>query len=177
MALALLGIGNVLACDDGVGVYACHYVRAHYSFSPQIHIVDGGVEGMALLDYFATYAHVVLLDAIAIEDEAGAMYIIPAQELAGYGLNSGGAHEVGAIQCMDMLELLGKPLPQAHVIGIVPHDTSYAIALSIPLREAFGRYIETIVERLSQWGITATPKESSVTLEEIIEGFRVPKSN
>ncbi|HHD83588.1 MAG TPA: hydrogenase expression/formation protein, partial [Campylobacteraceae bacterium] len=48
----LLGIGNVLQKDDGIGVYAAEYLLRNYTFSPEISIINGGVEGIKLLDIF-----------------------------------------------------------------------------------------------------------------------------
>ncbi len=46
----LLGIGNVLQKDDGIGIYAAEYLLHNYSFSPNLSIINGGVEGIKLLD-------------------------------------------------------------------------------------------------------------------------------
>ncbi|HHH72856.1 MAG TPA: hydrogenase maturation protease, partial [Sulfuricurvum sp.] len=108
---ALLGVGNILEYDDGIAVYAAAYLEANYRFTPDVNIINGGVEGINLLDVFIEHDRILILDAIEIEDAPGSIYHIPAAELTGYGLNSGGAHEVGVLQCLDMLELMGRPQP------------------------------------------------------------------
>jgi len=168
---AVLGIGNILEYDDGIAVYASAYLEANFTFSPTIHIINGGVEGINLLDVFIEHQRIFVLDAIAIDDTPGSIYHIPAFELSGYGLNSGGAHEIGVMQCLDMLELMGKPLPEASVIGIVPQTIDVRIGLTDPLRAAFENYVNAIVKLLRAARIDVTPVLTPKPLEEIIDTF------
>ena len=46
--MTILGIGNVLQKDDGLGVYASTYLKENYSFSKDVSIINGGVEGINL---------------------------------------------------------------------------------------------------------------------------------
>jgi len=165
---AILGVGNILEKDDGVAVYATAYLRENYSFKPPIDIINGGVEGINLLNLFMEYEYILILDAINIEDEAGSIYHIPSHELAGYGLNSGGAHEVGVLQCIDILELMGKPLPKSSVLGIIPKTIDLHIGLSTLMHERFSSYIQTITSVLKKEGFTIKKKDVEVSLETII---------
>ncbi|MGZ8548695.1 MAG: HyaD/HybD family hydrogenase maturation endopeptidase [Sulfuricurvum sp.] len=174
MSIVVLGIGNVLEEDDGIGIYACAYLNANYTFEPKIEIINGGVEGINLLNLFMEYDRIIILDTISLNDSAGSIYDIPSCELSGYGLNSGGAHEVGVMQCLDMIELMGKPLPKSNVLGIVPATISFRMGLSKELREHFNNYINTAINYLKTLNIDATPKDSFKSLIEIIEEFKYP---
>lgn len=175
MNTAVLGVGNILEYDDGIAVYATAYLEANYTFDPPIRIINGGVEGINLLDVFIEHTQIVILDAIAVDDVPGSIYHIPSSELTGYGLNSGGAHEIGVMQCIDMLELLGRPLPASSVVGIVPEQVIVRIGLSDTLAATFPRYIDTVLNILRAGGITARPVERAVSLEAIILGFQTPR--
>jgi len=173
--LALLGVGNILELDDGIAIYATKYISLNYSFSPSIDIVNGGVEGINLLNMFMEYKHIIILDAIEIDDEAGSIYHIPSDKLTGYGLNSGGAHEIGVLQCFDILELMGKELPKSSVIGIIPEIIDVKIALSTTLEKKFLTYINTIVKIVENEGIVVLKNENMISLEEIIEEYKNPQ--
>jgi len=170
--MTLLGIGNILQKDDGIGVYASTYLKTNYIFSKELEIIDGGVEGINLFSIFEQSSDILILDTINIEDTPSAIYLIPAQELSGYGLNSGGAHEIGVLQCMDMLELQGKSLPRVMILGIVPEHITFDIDLSNTLKSAFDNYIKVAINVLKKEGIVATKKEKIVTLEEIIRDVK-----
>lgn len=174
MSTVVLGVGNVLEEDDGIGIYACAYLNANYTFSPEIEIINGGVEGINLLNLFMEHERIVILDTINIEDVAGSIYNIPSYELSGYGLNSGGAHEVGVMQCLDMIELMGKPLPVSNVLGIVPKSITFRMGLSDELFERFTSYITAVLNYLKTIGIDGSPKEIQKSLNEIIEEFKYP---
>jgi hydrogenase maturation protease len=174
--LAILGVGNILEKDDGIAIYATKYLEKNYSFSPNIDIINGGVEGINLLNLFMEYDYILILDAIEIEDEAGSIYHIPSSELTGYGLNSGGAHEIGVIQCFDILELMGKKLPSSSVLGIVPKEIDVHIGLSKKLYEKFDIYIQTLLDILKDFEIEIQRNTTTLSLKEIIESFQNPNS-
>jgi len=172
--MIIIGIGNVLQKDDGLGVYAATYIDLNYTFSQHLPIINGGVEGINLYNYLEENEHVLILDSLGLDDTPASIYAIPAQEISGYGLNNGGAHEIGIIQCLDMLELQGKPLPQAMVIGIVPDEVTFDFSLSQTLRDAFLAYISVVLQYLNKHGIKETKKDKIISLEEIINKAKDP---
>jgi hydrogenase maturation protease len=172
---AILGVGNILEMDDGIAVYAASFLQQNYTFEPAIEIINGGVEGINLLNVFMEYDRILILDAIGIEDEPGSIYHIPSSELSGLGINSGGAHEIGVMQCLDMLELLGKPLPQSSVLGIVPHTVKVHIGLTPQLQKRFNAYIETVIKILEREEFVAVKSSEEITFEMIVEEFKNPQ--
>ena len=172
--IAVLGVGNILEEDDGVAVYETKYIEENYIFEPSISIINGGVEGINLLNLFMEYGYVLILDAIEIEDEAGSMYHIPSQQLTGYGLNSGGAHEIGVLQCFDILELMGKESPVSSVLGIIPKTIDVHIGLSDVMYNSFDTYIKMALNIIEKENIKITKKEKSISLVQIIEEFKNP---
>lgn len=172
--IVVLGVGNVLEEDDGIGIYAAAYLEANYRFGGNLKIIDGGVEGINLLNLLLENDRIVILDTIDLDDEAGSIYNIPSAELSGYGLNSGGAHEVGVMQCLDMIELMGHPLPSSNVMGIVPAHISFRIGLSDKLSGVFGLYIEAVLNHLKSCGIEVAAKDTFVSLEAIVDTYRYP---
>ena len=172
--MIIIGIGNVLQKDDGLGVYAASYLNENYTFNADIQIINGGIEGIHLLNVLEENAHVIILDCLHLDDTPASIYAIPATEISGYGLNNGGAHEIGILQCMDMMELQGKALPEAIVIGMVPAEVTFAFGLSKELVEAFEGYISVVLQYLDKQGITYTTKEKHTSLTQIIDRAKDP---
>ena len=172
--MVIIGIGNVLQKDDGLGVYAASYLNENYTFSEEVEIINGGVEGIHLLNVLEESNHVVVLDCLQLNDAPASIYAIPAKEISGYGLNNGGAHEIGILQCMDMMELQGKEIPQAIVIGIVPAEVTFAFGLSDPLIHAFDGYISVVLQYLTKHDISHTKKDMTTTLQEIMNRAKDP---
>ena len=172
--MIIIGIGNILQKDDGLGVYVAHYLSENFTFTPAVEIINGGVEGINLFNYFLEGKPMLILDTIGLDDTPASIYAIPAQELTGYGLNSGGAHEIGVIQCLDMLELQGYEVPETMLIGIVPEHVTFEIALSETLQNAFEGYISVVLQYLKKQGIDATPLSNPLSLQEIIDRAKDP---
>ena len=172
--MVIIGIGNVLQKDDGLGVYAATYLNENYTFSQEIKIINGGVEGIHLLNVLEESEHVVVLDCLQLDDSPASIYAIPAKEISGYGLNNGGAHEIGILQCMDMMEMQGKEIPQAIVIGIVPAEVTFAFGLSPEIVDAFEGYISVVLQYLSKHHIEYIQKENTTTLSQIIDRAKDP---
>jgi len=173
-SLAVLGVGNILERDDGIAVYAAVFLQENFIFDPPVTIVNGGVEGINLLNFFTEHDRILILDALDLDDTPGSIYHIPSHELTGCGINSGGAHEVGVLQCIDMLELMGKPLPDSSVLGIVPERVEVGIGLTATLAARFDDYVATAVSALQREGIAVNKKPETLLLENIIERFRNP---
>ena len=172
--MVIIGIGNVLQKDDGLGVYAATYLNENYTFSQTIEIINGGVEGIHLLNVLEESDHVVVLDCLQLNDAPASIYAIPAKEISGYGLNNGGAHEIGILQCMDMMELQGKEVPEAIVIGIIPGEVTFEFGLSSEIVDAFEGYISVVLQYLSKHGVTHIKNESSTSLQNILDRAKDP---
>jgi len=172
--MVIIGIGNVLQKDDGLGVYAASYLHENYTFSEDVEIINGGVEGIHLFNVLEENNHVVVLDCLQLNDTPASIYAIPAKEISGYGLNNGGAHEIGILQCMDMMELQGKEIPEAIVIGIIPKEVTFAFGLSDEIVEAFEGYISVVLQYFTKHGITHTKNKNYTTLQEIMNRAKDP---
>ncbi len=172
--MVIIGIGNILQKDDGLGVYAASYIYENYTFSPKVQVINGGVEGIHLFNVLEENNHVIVLDCLQLDDTPASIYAIPAKEISGYGLNNGGAHEIGILQCMDMMELQGKEIPEAIVIGIIPGEVTFAFGLSDEIVDAFEGYISVVLQYLTKYGITHTKNENHTTLQEIMNRAKDP---
>jgi len=173
--MIIIGIGNVLQKDDGLGVYASTYLNENYTFDTSIQIINGGVEGIHLLNVLEENDHIIILDCLQLDDAPASIYAIPAQEISGYGLNNGGAHEIGILQCMDMMELQGKEVPEAIVIGIVPAEVTFTFGLSDEIVGAFEGYVSVVLQYLAKHGIRYTQKKNTTPLTEIIDRAKDPR--
>lgn len=175
MKTAVIGVGNILFQDDGIGVFASRYLEENYTFGEGVDFIDGGTLGIHLLHYYETYERVLILDTISLKDEAGSIYVIPSEELAGLGGHKNTAHEVEVSDMINASLFLQNPA-QIEVIGIVPHDiVSVAIGLSRELAVFFQTFVATVVAELDKKGIGATPKQQQMTLQEIVQAYQTPQ--
>jgi hydrogenase maturation protease len=162
----LLGIGNLLFCDDGIGVIAASYLNRNFHYHPALEIVDGGTLGLALLEYFIDYDNVLIVDTISSNVESGMIYKIPSNELLGSNSYKKTAHEVEVVQMLETCQLYDSKA-KTTIIGIVPHDIkTIKVGVSDSLKLKFDMLIETVIESIEDLNINVTRK-NNLTLEEI----------
>ncbi|MBN2824652.1 MAG: HyaD/HybD family hydrogenase maturation endopeptidase [Campylobacterales bacterium] len=176
MTTAIVGVGTIIFQDEGVGVYAQKYIEENYSFEDDVTLVDGGVLGFKLMTYYQDYDRVLILDTITIEDEVGAIYNLPAQELLGLGSYKQTAHEVEVAEMLEICSLLEK-MAEVSIIGIVPKDIqSVNVGLSDELKTAFSAFIEATMQELDKSGVKFSKNENEVSLEQVIASYNSPQS-
>jgi hydrogenase maturation protease len=69
--VTVLGIGNILLSDEGVGVHVIDLLKERYLFSPEIDLIDGGTMGLDLLPLFQTRDKILIIDAVDFGKKAG----------------------------------------------------------------------------------------------------------
>ncbi|ADN09356.1 HyaD/HybD family hydrogenase maturation endopeptidase [Sulfurimonas autotrophica] len=168
----VIGIGNLLFCDDGIGVIAINYLRKNYEFKQKLELLDGGTLGFNLAEYFLNYDNVFIVDTISIDDKAGEIYKIPSDELLNSSRYKNTAHEVEVVEMLEICELHGKRA-NITLFGIIPQDiNSIGIGLSEVLHRKFDLLIQTLLKEVEILGIEVVKKDN-VLLAEIIDELRL----
>ncbi len=164
----VIGVGNLLFCDDGVGVIAVEYLKKKYNFSDGFELLDGGTLGFNLIEYFTEYDNVFIVDTISIDDNSGEIYKIPSKELLGGNGYKHTAHEVEVVHMLQACELYEKKA-DITIFGVVPKDIkSSRIGLSESLEKSFDTLIETIINAVQDLGVKVTQK-NSLTYKEVLQ--------
>lgn len=156
----VIGVGNLLFKDEGIGIYAAKYIEENYDFEPSIEIIDGGTLGFKLMSYFQEYDNVIILDTVSIEDTPGEIYRLPSDVLLGLGNYRKTAHEVEIIEMLEICSVLDEHAAVT-IIGIIPEDIEKVeIGLTPKIEERFNEYIAHIVKEIEGIGSKATLKNT-----------------
>lgn len=167
----MVGVGNVLFQDEGIGVYAVKYLEKNYTFEPAIDLLDGGTLGFKLMAYFQEYENVFILDTVSIEDTPGSVYCLPSEVLLGLGAYRKTAHEVEIIEMLEICSLL-ESHANVTVVGIVPKDIeSVNSGLTDEVLSGFESLIAKTLQELQKVGVEAVKKPTNTPLDEIITNF------
>ncbi|MFQ6372706.1 HyaD/HybD family hydrogenase maturation endopeptidase [Shewanella sp. YIC-542] len=123
MKLLLLGIGNVLYADEGIGVHFVNYIHANYRFSHPEHelvMLDGGTLAQGLTPIISQYDALIVVDTINAADcGPGEVYFFDFDQAPPEVDWQGSAHEVEMLQTLTMMEMLGDR-PHTMVLGVTP---------------------------------------------------------
>lgn len=152
----VVGMGNILYRDEGVGVFAARCLEMCYRFTPEIDVVDGATLGFGLMELFEPGAKIIVLDAILTEAPAGTVYRLSREQLLELGPSvQPTAHEVEPLELLKLSAVLGEP-PDMVLMGIVPADAqTMQLGLTPQLATAFPAYVDALVAELSAAGVAA----------------------
>lgn len=143
--IVILGVGNLLLGDEGVGIHAINELK-NESFSPSVKIIDGGTAGIDLLFWLEDADYVIIIDCMEANAEPGSIYRLPADELI---LNASGnnisLHEISLQEILFIAKKIGK-LPPTVIYGVQPK----IITLSDQLSPAVNRILPRLLQLIRQ---------------------------
>ncbi|MHB1037982.1 MAG: hydrogenase maturation protease [Pirellulales bacterium] len=138
----VLGIGNLLMGDEGVGVHAVRALERE-TLPEGVELLDGGTGGFHLLGAMRDYPEIILIDATLDDSPPGTVRITQPRFASDYP-RSLGAHDIGLRDLIESAALLG-PLPKVHLVTVSVVDISMATTeLTPPVRDALGEVIRAV---------------------------------
>lgn len=147
--LLVLGLGNLLLRDDGVGLELLKRLGDRFADVSGIELVEGGTQGLALLPYLERPRALLVLDAAALGAAPGTVHVVwnPEHHAAPRGL---GAHEGNAGELLDAARLIGYLPEQVCLVGVEPADISTGIGLSGEVAGALEDALEAATAALAR---------------------------
>ncbi len=144
----MLGVGNLLQHDDGVGVHVIHeMMEKNFDLRYGIDLVDGATAGLDLIPVLEGRERIIIIDALRLEDEPGSLYRFRPHDLPGRAMVDT-VHELGILQALSILEMRGE-YPEVEIIGVVAGDvTEMSMELTLPVREAIPAVIQVVEEMI-----------------------------
>lgn len=113
--ILVMGIGNYLMGDEGVGVHLAQKLSA-LSLPSNVDVVDGGTGGFHLLEYFESYERIILIDATLDERPAGTIRLIKPKFASDFPAAMS-THDIGLKDMVSSLQLMGKS-PNIHLFVV-----------------------------------------------------------
>lgn len=171
--LLILGLGNVLLADDGLGIAAVARLAARYDLPSSVRAVDGGTLGLALLPLLTDARDVILVDAVAADAPAGTLVRLGGDEVPGAVRHRLSPHQVGVADLLDGARLLDQLPGRLVLLGLVPASLSLAVARSAPVEEHLDELVEALAAetRALGYGCLARSDDGS-TLDGSFAGAR-----
>ena len=139
--ILVLGVGNTLLTDDGVGVWAAQKL-VEESWPEGVAIMDGGTFTQDIFHLLEGYDELLVLDVVHAGQEPGSCFILAEEDLVQKESQRLSLHDIDLIDSLRMAGLLGKR-PAMRVLGMEPYDiSSWNMGLSPVCQAAFPGYIE-----------------------------------
>lgn len=150
-SILVLGIGNVLRSDDGVGIHAIHAFEAE-QIPEGVTIEDGGTGGFSLLDIIQGYDKIIVIDAMELGAPAGTVRELTVDDLSSIKsrLNEG-THGFNLSDMRALCETLNGVSPEITLIGVQPGTIDFSEHLSPEVEKSIARIRQIVLTEISQF--------------------------
>ena len=159
LKVLVLGVGNILLCDEGVGVKAAESLMNGYDLPDEVTVADGGTGGPRLTSLMKGFGLVIILDAVKYGGEPGTLYRIPGDELKKSPPIMATAHEITIPDLLALAALEGIE-PEVVIIGIEPKEITPSLELTDTVKDKLPRLVELTVEELEKRGFTVNKRRA-----------------
>jgi hydrogenase maturation protease len=135
MRTVVLGLGNLIHSDDGIGIHAVEKLRADPHFPPYVTLIDGGTQGLALLPYLSGFQRLLAIDAVDVGEKPGAIVRLEGPQLDRLP-GKPSVHQLAFADLMIAMRLLGEKPDEVVLLGVQPQSTDWGVDLTEPVRAA-----------------------------------------
>ena len=140
--ILILGVGNILLTDEGVGVWAVQELQTRYQFPECVELIDGGTQGLWLMSTIHGSDHVIVVDAVMGKGRPGTLYRLERDDLPRELRIKQSAHDSDLIEALNLTEMVDAAPKTCVVIGIQPEDI---ITMSLEMTSTVSAKIDEII--------------------------------
>ena len=148
----VIGLGNPLMGDDGLGIAVIEQLQQHWRFDPPVEIVDGGTWGMNLLHHIEGAGRLLLVDAMKSGKTPGALVVLQRDEIPRVLSTKLSPHQIDLREVLAVAELRGLLPDPTVAVGLEAERVEMSTELSPTLQDGVPSLIDRIIQLLEQWG-------------------------
>ncbi len=149
----MLGIGNILQRDDGAGIRALEALREGFSFSDNVTLIDGGTTIFHNMGIFAAADKMIVFDSVKLDGPPGTVYTFNSDDYRVKMPRKATSHDVGVLNTLSMMELIGQKPPEVIIIGVQPKEYGiWSEELTPEVAAAIPEMIRRAATLLKEWG-------------------------
>jgi hydrogenase maturation protease len=157
--ILILGVGNLLLCDEGVGVHVAQKMMK-MDLPPEVQVVEGGTDGFGLVNVILEADRMILIDAVKGGGQPGSIYRFAIEDCPPYpDLFKTSVHQISILEVINLSSLIGST-PQTTIIGVEPACIEMGMELSPQVEQKIPKIIQMIQEEVEvslgrKWGNTS----------------------
>jgi hydrogenase maturation protease len=152
--ILILGIGNTLLSDEGVGVHMLDYLRRHHPELSDAQFLDGGTLSFTLAPWIEEADCLVVLDAAELKASPGTVQVFEEAEMDHFaGRTKRSVHEVSLGDLLAIAHLTDALPENRALVAIQPQEIDWGHALSNPVKQALPQAAYEVLSLLRQWAV------------------------
>ncbi len=149
--ILLLGVGNTLLADEGVGVHALQLLQATHP-TTNVCFIDGGTLSFSLAQWIADCPHLIVLDAAQLKQPAGTVKTFVGQAMDRFlGQVKRSVHEVSLLDLLDIARLTDTLPQQRALIGIQPEKITWRMQPTLAVKQALPVAVDAALQLMAEW--------------------------
>jgi hydrogenase maturation protease len=157
MRAVILGIGNTLLSDEGIGVHALNALLAQYHLPDTVTPIDGGTASMELLEDLANLDLLLVLDTIVAGQPPGGLIRLADEDVPMFFRKKLSPHQISLADVLASLEFLGQLPKRVVVLGIQPQSLELGLALTPVVAARLPELVDMALRELAANGLHASP--------------------
>ena len=150
-ATVILGIGNLLRGDDGVGVHAAHELLVRDDLG-DVTVLDGGVAPLDALATVGPVQRLIIIDAADLGELPGTIRALSPEELAPHNGDSVSLHDLDLLWALSVLQAMGQAPPETVVVGVQPASVDWSTELSPAVAARLDDILEAVLAQIPARG-------------------------
>jgi hydrogenase maturation protease len=151
--ITVLGLGNILMSDEGVGVHVVNEFQKRYQTPDHVEIVDGGAAGLDLIPFIEGRERVLMVDAVNFDREPGFIDTLENDEIPIRLTQKASMHHLGLMDVLCIVRMSGNMPRELCIIGIQPKSLELGIDMTPEIWDKQEALIERLVRKLREWNI------------------------
>ncbi len=151
-SLLILGLGNVICGDDGLGVAAAERLRRRYALPTGARVIDGGTLGLTLLGEFEGVDNVILVDAVSLDAPPGTPVRLVGEAVESAARERLSVHQIGVADLLDALRLMDASPHRLVLHGLVPRTLELGLERSPEVEAGIDGLVEAVAEEARRMG-------------------------
>ena len=149
--ITILGIGNTLYTDEGLGVHALAALQEKYGMDQQVQLVDGSTDGMSLLGPVEDTDYLIVIDAINAGKEGGHIIELHGNDIPAYYGIKMSIHQLGFQEVLLASKLRERYPKNIVMIGMQPTSLELGIGLSETNEAQLPEMFKLVEQQVNKW--------------------------
>lgn len=158
MSILVLGLGNILLQDEGVGVRVIEALEAGYDIPDGVTVVDGGTAGMDMLNAIAGFKHMIVADAVKTGAPAGTVVVLKGDAVPAFFKGKLSPHQVGLSDLLAVMTLTDEQPETITLVGCVPFGMATTLTMTDGMVERVPQMLQLVLDELAALGAPAVKK-------------------
>jgi hydrogenase maturation protease len=156
LSILVLGIGNLVMSDDGIGVRVVQQLAGGYRFPPGVRILDGGTLGLDLLPQLEGVERLLVVDAVETGKDPGTLIRLAGEDVPVVLETKVSPHQMGLKDLLAVAMLQGFAPHEMVLLGVQPELLLMGMDLSPPVAAQQEALVDRVLAELSEWGVVVS---------------------